>query len=79
MLGRETLFEPDLLAVAVALEPDIVRRAEPHHVRVELAGQHTRGHTTVDWFDITGQEPKTNVVLELDAGRLWELVRAAVA
>ena len=78
MLGRETLFQPDLLAVAVALEPDVVRRAEPHHVRVELAGQHTRGHTTVDWFDLTGQEPNVNVVLELDAGRLWELLRAAV-
>jgi purine nucleosidase len=78
MLGRKTLFEPDLLAVAVALEPDVVRRAEAHHVRVELAGQHTRGHTTVDWFDRTGQEPNVNVVLELDTGRLWELLRAAV-
>ena len=79
LLGQKTLLAPDLLAVAVALEPDIVRRAEPHHVRVELAGQHTRGHTTVDWFDLTGQEPNVNVVLELDAGRLWELLRAAVA
>lgn len=79
LLGGKMLSEPDLLAVAVALEPGIVRRAEAYHVRVELAGQHTRGHTTVDWFDRTGQEPNVNAVLELDAGRLWELLQAAVA
>jgi purine nucleosidase len=76
--GRKPLLEPDLLAVAVALEPDIVRRAEAHHVRVELAGRYTRGHTTVDWSDDTGHEPNVNLVLELDSGRLWELLQAAV-
>jgi purine nucleosidase len=79
IFGRKTLLEPDLLAVAVALEPDIVRRAESHHVRVELAGQYTRGHTTVDWFDRTGGAPNVNVVMELDSARLWELLQAAVA
>jgi purine nucleosidase len=79
IFGRKTLLEPDLLAVAVALEPDIVRRAEFHHVRVELAGQHTRGHTTVDWFDRTGEAPNVSVVTELDRARLWDLLQAAVA
>jgi purine nucleosidase len=78
-VGRRTLLVPDLLAVAVALEPDIARRTEAHYVRVELAGQHTRGHTTVDWFDSAGQEPNVNLVLEMDAERLWALLRAAVA
>ena len=77
--GHKTLLEPDLLAVAVALEPGIVRRAESRHVRVELAGQHTRGHTTVDWFGRTGEAPNVNVVMELDLTRLWDLLRAAVA
>jgi purine nucleosidase len=79
ILGRKALLEPDLLAVAVALEPDIMRRAESHHVRVELAGQHTRGHTTVDWLDQTGEAPNVNVVMELDLARLWDLLWAAVA
>jgi purine nucleosidase len=79
ILGREELLAPDALAVAVALEPDIVRRAETHHVQVELAGQHTRGQTTVDWFDRTGQDPNINLVLELDRARLWELMQAAVS
>jgi purine nucleosidase len=78
MLGREELFTPDGLAVAVALEPDIVRRAETHHVQVELAGRHTRGQTVVDWFDQSGREPNVNLVLEVDTTRLWELMHAAV-
>jgi purine nucleosidase len=78
MLGYKALLAPDLLAVAVALEPDIVREVETHYVQVELAGKHTRGHTTVDWLDRTGQEPNVNLVLEMDARRLWELLQAAV-
>jgi purine nucleosidase len=77
-LGRQGLLAPDGLAVAVALEPDIVRKAETHYVQVELAGHHTRGQTTVDWFDRTGHEPNVNLVLEMDARRLWELMQAAV-
>jgi purine nucleosidase len=77
-LGRQLLPEPDALAVAVALEPDIVRKAEAHYVQVELAGHHTRGQTTVDWYDQTGHEPNVNLVLEMDAKRLWELMQAAV-
>lgn len=72
------MLQSDAFAVAVALEPDIVRKAEAHHVQVELAGQHTRGHTAVDWFDITGQEPNVNLVLEVDMERFWELMQVAV-
>lgn len=78
VLGRRVLFAPDGLAVAVALEPDIVHKAETHYVQVELAGHHTRGQTTVDWFDRTQNEPNVNLVLEVDAERLWELMQAAV-
>jgi purine nucleosidase len=78
MLGHQVLVTPDALAVAVALEPDIVCRAERHCVQVELAGRHTRGHTTVDWLDQTGRQPNVNLVLEMDTERLWELMQAAV-
>jgi len=78
ILGDRTLLEPDLLAVAVALEPEVVRKAEAHFVQVELAGKHTRGQTTVDWFDRTGKAPKVNLVLELDTERVWGMLRAAV-
>jgi len=77
-LGRQVLFAPDGLAVAVALDPGIVRKAETHYVQIELAGHHTRGQTAVDWFDRTGREPNVNLVLEMDAKRVWELMLAAV-
>jgi purine nucleosidase len=77
-LKRRDLLAPDGLAVAVALEPGIVRRAEAHHVEVELAGRHTRGQTVVDWSDRSGREPNADLVLELDRERLWELMQAAL-
>jgi purine nucleosidase len=77
-LGRQVLLAPDALAMAVALEPDIVHEAETHYVQVELAGLHTRGQTTVDWSDQTGNEPNVSLILEVDAERLWELMEAAV-
>ena len=78
-MGRKNLLAPDLLAMAVALEPEIVRKAETHHVGVELAGKRTRGHTTVVWFDRTGQEANVELVLEMDSEQLWRLLRAAVS
>jgi purine nucleosidase len=77
-LGRAVLLAPDGLAMAVALEPDIVRRAEAHYLQVELAGQHTRGQTTVDWYDQTGRAPNVDLVLEVDVERFWELMQAAI-
>jgi len=77
-LGRQEFLAPDGLAIAVALEPDIVRKAEARYVQIELAGHHTRGQTTVDWYDLTGQEPNVNLVLEMNTERLWELMQAAV-
>ena len=78
ILGRKTMLQPDLLAVAAALEPDIVLRSERHRVEVELSGRHTRGHTTVDWNDRSGKEPNVNVILEMDKDRLWEMLLASV-
>jgi purine nucleosidase len=60
------------------MEPDIVLKAERHHVQVELSGQHTRGQTVVNWNDRTSQGSKVNLVLELDRDRLWELIQAAL-
>ena len=77
-LGRKLLFAPDPLAVAVALEPDIVTKSEKHFVQVEMRGEHTRGQTTVDWSDTTGEDVNADIILEVDSDRLWELMKAAV-
>jgi purine nucleosidase len=64
--------------MAIALEPEIVTRSEMRYVQVELLGAHTRGQTTVDWHNLTKQEPNVDVVLELNRERFWELFLAGV-
>ena len=76
--GTTGMIAADLVAMAVALEPGIVTRAERRHVAVELGGRLTRGQTTVDWFGFGGEPPNVDVVLELDGDRLWQMLRASV-
>ncbi len=77
-MGRPALLVPDEIAMAVAVEPEIVKRSELRYMTAELRGEHTRGQTTVDWFNATGNEPNVNVVLEIDRARFFELLLASV-
>lgn len=76
--GRPRMLVADALAMAVALEPGIVRREETHHVAVELSGEATRGATVVDWEDRSGLPANARIVLELDQERFEALVREAL-
>src|SRR5262249_27958555 len=60
--GQPVLAEPDPLALAVALEPEIIQRAETQYVEIELAGQLTRGQTVVDWYGLTDRPHNANLV-----------------
>jgi purine nucleosidase len=75
--GGQSLSAPDLLALAIALEPNLVTRAEPRYIEIELAGRFTRGQTVVDWYDLTGQAPNANVVLEVDRARYHALLQSS--
>jgi purine nucleosidase len=55
--------------MAVALEPELVHKTEAQNIPVDLAGYHTRGHSTVDWLGRTGKEPNVNLLLEAHADR----------
>jgi purine nucleosidase len=77
--GLSGIFAADPLAMAVAVEPAIVTRSERHRVTVELGGRYTRGQTTVDWFDFSGEAPNVEVILELAEDRFWEMTKASVA
>jgi len=76
--GRPQLLVADALAMAVALQPDIVLRAEDAHVAVELTGAHTRGATVVDWERRLGHAPNARIVLDVDQARFERLVADAV-
>ncbi|KAA3648271.1 MAG: nucleoside hydrolase [Chloroflexi bacterium] len=78
VMGRDELFGADPLAMAVALEPDIVTKMAKHHVHVERFGGASRGQTIVDWNNRTGKEPNANIVLDVDMERFFDLFHAAV-
>jgi inosine-uridine nucleoside N-ribohydrolase len=78
-LGQPGLFAPDPLAMAIAIEPELIQRSEMRAVTVELTGEHTRGQTTVDWTNLTKRTPNVNVILDVDGPRFFELLQASVA
>lgn len=60
----------DALALAIAADPSLVRRAETVRVDVELTGSHTRGMTVADlrsW--VPHDDANVSVVLEVDRDR----------
>lgn len=77
--GIQVFSVPDPLALAVALEPDIVLKSEHRYIEIELAGQMTRGQTVVDWYNLTGKPGNVEIVYEIDRDRFWELMKQAVA
>jgi purine nucleosidase len=78
VLGRTMLFAPDGLAMAVALEPELVTSAGEHFVSVELHGQHTRGQTTVDWLNMSRRAANVEVILGVDHDRFTGLLENAL-
>jgi len=77
--GRPNVLVADALAMAVALQPDIVTSAEERHVAIELAGTHTRGATVVDWEARMGIAANARIVLDVDQARFEALVASALA
>ncbi len=76
--GRGGMIVADALAMAVALDPSIVRTAEKRHVAIELNGTTTRGATVVDWEGRLARPANANIVLEVDQARFEALVAGAL-
>lgn len=76
-MNRKFMYSADGLAMAVALEPGIVRRAERRHVAVETGGLYARGQTVVDWNGRSSAAPNAEIVLEADLTRVHELLQMA--
>jgi purine nucleosidase len=85
---------PDPVAMAVALDPDVVTRRSRHAVDVECEGALTRGMTVVDQLDVVSRglgdasgwppgavasEPKVTVCWEIDVPRFKERLFRALA
>jgi purine nucleosidase len=64
-------FIHDALAVATALDPDLVR-TEPLTVEVELGGTWTSGETVADWRRSWERPPNLDVGVEADVSAFFE-------
>ncbi|HKE48453.1 MAG TPA: nucleoside hydrolase [Rhodanobacteraceae bacterium] len=76
--GRPGVVAADALAMAVALDPEIVTRAESRHVAVETGGGLSRGATVVDWENRLGRPANARIVLEVDRSRFEALAARAL-
>jgi len=73
VLKQDVLFEPDGLAMAIAIEPQIIKHAETRFVSVELSGTHTRGQMCVDWMGTRKRPANAEIVMEIDQTRFMDL------
>lgn len=78
IMGSTEIYGADGLAMAVALQPEIVQKSERKSITVELNGQHTRGQTTVDWMGRSGNPANVDIIRDVDQDRFRELMRLAL-
>ena len=74
MLKVDMMFAPDGLAMASALDPQIVKRSENLYMTVSLDQTITRGQTIVDWFDRSGKEPNVEIIMDVDQTRFISML-----
>jgi len=71
--GRPGVVSADALAMAVALDPGIVTRAESRYVAIEMTGALTRGATVVDWDNRLGRTANARIVMDVDQARFEDM------
>lgn len=69
---------PDPIAMAVALNPNVATETRSLHVAIESESELCRGQSVVDHYDITGQKPNTQVVLQASRELFWGMLCDAV-
>ncbi|AIE82985.1 nucleoside hydrolase [Actinotignum schaalii] len=72
--GVEGSTHPDSLAAAVAVNPDIITRAEEYFVDVEADSELTRGYMFVDVVNRSGKKPNARVVHEIDQEAFFQTI-----
>jgi purine nucleosidase len=76
---QDRIYGADPLAMAVAMEPDIVEEMHHLHVHVERFGRQSRGQTIVDWYGNTDNKPNTNIIVKVNQARFAQLFLDAVS
>ena len=78
ILNKFGMLAPDPLALAVAVEPSCVKRADSCYVVVETGGTHARGQTIVDWHHQLNKTPNASIILDVDLERFAALFEAGL-
>jgi len=68
----------DALAMAQVLEPEAALELAERALTVELAGEHARGMTVVDWLERSGRPANARILMSYDRARFEALVQRAV-
>ena len=78
--GRgERWHAADALAMAITLQTEGVLEAMSRPLAVEIAGQHTRGATIVDWNRQGGAPDNVDILVQYDQTRFEGMLEAALA
>jgi purine nucleosidase len=72
--GASGLTLADPVAMAIALEPDIITRHGKYFVDVEITGTITRGATVVDELGVLHKTPNMQIIWSIDVPRWKEIL-----
>jgi purine nucleosidase len=70
---------PDPLAIAITLEPALVKRSVWHYVTVEVRGEYTRGQTVIDYRGTLNNDPNVQIVTEVDISGVFDRFKEALS
>ena len=76
---RPAYLLPDPLAMAITLQPGLVRRSGAFYTTVELNGRSTRGQTVIDYNGISGQPANVTIIQQLDIDGVYDMFVAALS
>ncbi len=63
----------DPVAMAVAIDDDVLLETDPQYCAVELRGQLTRGQMVVDWNRFLKKDPNVDLITKVDVEKVKKL------
>lgn len=67
----------DEMAMACALDNDVITKSHDVYATVELHGHMTRGQMVVDWRKVLARKPNVRLVVEMDKAMLKKMLLKA--
>ncbi|XP_078000661.1 inosine-uridine preferring nucleoside hydrolase-like [Glandiceps talaboti] len=68
----------DPVAMAVAIDKQVVTKMKQHYATVELTGEYSRGMMVVDWCDLLKKTKTVNIVTDIDVKLLQKMMELSL-